>query len=614
MRSQISRNYFVVVYLLSISFVTSEIKSHNDPDASDRIAGRPKLTIRQGTLEGIILVTRQNRSISAFLGIPYAKPPIEHLRFESPLAADAWNETLDASTDPNVCPQLSGDKFIGDEDCLYLNVYTPEIDSVRRSSLLPVMVFIHGGGFERGNGGSAAFSPKYLLDQNIVLITPNYRLGVLGFLSTGDKYAPGNYGLKDMTLALKWVQQNVAEFGGDPEKVTICGQSTGAGTVELLTLSKSTKGLFRSYITTSGSAFSIRSFRPIATYVKRANQLGTFLGCPTGSSVLLIRCLKKLDASTIVNTKHLFYVWEQFPDIIWGPTVEPNIEGSFLVDTPENLYATGQIRDLPWITSVVRDEGLILTAKFYENQKLFEYFLDNSEELMPHILQYHDCVDDEKAYTEALKAYYLNDLTAERSLLLSNFTKLVSDHMYIFPGYNALRQRFRWATSSEYFYNFHYRGVYSYTYKFTGGSTENIGVAHSDDLVYLFPIAETELAKFGKEMSAMDYKMVDIMVKLWTSFARDGTPSITNPHATGYWRPYSRDDNYLLIGNNSDLVVEMQHSFLPERMQFWNRLQTTSKKNTLTDSTPRRLSFLQNIYGYIERFVKTIYILCYDLS
>lgn len=104
------------------------------------------------------------------------------------------------------------------------------------------MVFIHGGEFEKGSGGSSDYGPGYLLDEDVVLVTPNYRLGVLGFLSTGDAVSPGNYGLKDMVLALKWVQKNIANFGGDPSQVTIFGQSAGAVSVELLALSNTTYG------------------------------------------------------------------------------------------------------------------------------------------------------------------------------------------------------------------------------------------------------------------------------------------------------------------------------------------------------------------------------------
>ena len=163
---------------------------------------------------------------------------------------DAWSDVKDATDDGNICPQydISTSEAMGDEDCLNLNVYTPKLDSKKRA----VMVYIHGGAYIMGGGASFFFGPGYLLEQNVVLVTFNYRLGPLGFLATDDKTAAGNQGLLDQVMVLNWVKQNIAKFGGDPDKVTIFGEDSGAASVTLMAMSPLAKGLFHGAIALSG--------------------------------------------------------------------------------------------------------------------------------------------------------------------------------------------------------------------------------------------------------------------------------------------------------------------------------------------------------------------------
>ncbi|XP_046469037.2 carboxylic ester hydrolase-like isoform X2 [Neodiprion pinetum] len=203
----------------------------------------PEVTFSQGNLRGKIMTTTHGRKVSAFLGIPYAQPPVGNKRFANPVPAGGWKGIRNATADGNMCPQLSNIdyvSFVGDEDCLNLNVYTPQISNRKNSSLFPVMAYVFGGRFMTGSIKSSVYSPAYLLNQDVVLVTFNYRLGVLGFLSTGDEVASGNWGLKDQVLALEWVQRNIRHFHGDPDRVTLFGHSSGSACVHLLTLSKLT--------------------------------------------------------------------------------------------------------------------------------------------------------------------------------------------------------------------------------------------------------------------------------------------------------------------------------------------------------------------------------------
>lgn len=151
-------------------------------------------------------------------GIPYAQPPVGPLRFSDPVPHQGWSGVRDASRHGHNCPAGSS----GDEDCLTLNVYSANIIDKR-----PVMVWIHGGAFIMGDGDDGAAGPDHFISEDVVYVTINYRLGILGFLSTGDSAAVGNYGMKDMVLALQWVQNNIVNFGGDPDQVTIFGVSAG---------------------------------------------------------------------------------------------------------------------------------------------------------------------------------------------------------------------------------------------------------------------------------------------------------------------------------------------------------------------------------------------------
>lgn len=151
-------------------------------------------------------------------GIPYAVPPVGNQRWRDPIAHGGWTGVRDGSAHGGSCTDT--------EDCLFLNVYSTSIIDKR-----PVMVWIHGGSFTGGSGDDSTYGPDHLLQEDIVVVTLNFRLGIMGFLSTGDQHAPGNYAMKDILLALRWVQNNILNFGGDPDNVTIFGESSGGCTV-----------------------------------------------------------------------------------------------------------------------------------------------------------------------------------------------------------------------------------------------------------------------------------------------------------------------------------------------------------------------------------------------
>ncbi|PSN29711.1 Venom carboxylesterase-6 [Blattella germanica] len=205
-----------------------------------------EITINQGMLKGSL--SRSKKDFCAYTGIPYGEPPLGNLRFRAPRPLKSWEGVLDATKEGNICWQpASFDKYLGDEDCLFINVYTPNLkSSVER--ILPVMFWIPPGEFYTENNYRSSYEPDLFVDKDILLVTFNYRVGAFGFLSTQDDEAPGNYGMKDQILALHWVRDNIKAFGGDPSRVTIAGISSGAASVHFLLLSPLAKDIMDSTI------------------------------------------------------------------------------------------------------------------------------------------------------------------------------------------------------------------------------------------------------------------------------------------------------------------------------------------------------------------------------
>ncbi|XP_069689984.1 juvenile hormone esterase-like isoform X2 [Periplaneta americana] len=203
--------------------------------------GKCLVSKQEASVQGSQMTSRNGRNFCSFRGMPYAAPPVGPLRFKAPQPVDFWNKKWNATVDGPMCIQKTK-PIVGQEDCLYLNVYTP-LTTFPSVQTFPVIVYFHGGSMEKGSGVSTLYHPKYFLDKDIVLVTINYRLGVFGFISTGDDEAPGNFGLKDQVAALRWVRDNIAELGGDPNKVTLQGQSAGAQSINYHMFSPLSRGL-----------------------------------------------------------------------------------------------------------------------------------------------------------------------------------------------------------------------------------------------------------------------------------------------------------------------------------------------------------------------------------
>jgi len=306
--------------------------------------GETDVTARAIATESGRVIGVPSDAADAFLGIPFAAAPVGALRWAAPEPFGCFDADFQASALGPRCPQLDTDEttVIGNEDCLHLNVWTPtaRADDAR----MPVLFFIHGGGNAVGSAVDPLYDGSDLARQGVVVVAANYRLGALGFLLQDG--VPTNLAVRDQLAALSWVKRNVSAFGGDPDNVTVFGESAGAvNTCTLLGVPEAS-GLLHRAIVQSGSC----RHRSQATYAEQMGAFTTNAGCAGSSDV--VGCLRALDAATIVSTEPT-----GFPSVAglgqaWGP----HVDGALLPASTEDQMADGTSLRVPWIIGSNRDE------------------------------------------------------------------------------------------------------------------------------------------------------------------------------------------------------------------------------------------------------------------
>ena len=317
-----------------------------------------------GSIEGLVTSYPNSsgsfKSVSKFLGVPFAAPPIGELRFKAPQPPKEWKpKVYSAKTHGSICLQMESfasfynnylklftESPVYDEDCLYLDIYTPNVNLS-----LPVMVYIHGGAYEFG---TAVTSPSDILAlQGLVVVIMQYRLGPFGFLTTGNSAAPGNFGMLDQVEALKWIKDNIANFGGNPNKVTIFGQSAGGTSVSLHLMSPLSKDLFHQAIAESGVDLSSFAIQPTSFGVSNAAKLAEKLSCAVKDQNAMVNCLREKEASDIKKAADSIAAdasanAQSLPVYLtWAPIVDKN----FLHDTPRNLRYKRNFKSVPFMIS-----------------------------------------------------------------------------------------------------------------------------------------------------------------------------------------------------------------------------------------------------------------------
>ncbi|XP_015705900.1 acetylcholinesterase-like [Coturnix japonica] len=311
---------------------------------------RPEVRTTTGSIRGLLVPAGPPGVMAAaFLGIPYAIPPIGSLRFRPPVPITTpWGGVRDTDTQPYACYQMIDTTFPGfegsemwnpnremNEDCLYLNVWTPK----RKPYKAPVLVWVYGGGFYSGSVSLDVYDGRYLaVAEDAIVISMNYRVGSIGFLAlVGYRDAPGNVGLWDQRLALQWIRVNAEAFGGDPNRVTLFGESAGAASIGLHLLSPYSKGLFNRAVLQSGSPNGPWATIGAAEGRRRAALLGKAVGCPYGNETELVGCLKGVDALRLVEGEGEVLP----PQSVFRFAFVPVVDGEFLIDSPEVMLGAG---------------------------------------------------------------------------------------------------------------------------------------------------------------------------------------------------------------------------------------------------------------------------------
>jgi para-nitrobenzyl esterase len=467
------------------------------------VAYADSLTVKteQGKVHG---KTINDGKVRAYLGLPYAAPPVGNLRWKAPEPPAKWKGARDASQYGAHCAQghVFDDQVFQDsgpsEDCLFLNVYSPS--SAKKNSDLPVMFWIHGGGYSGGGSSEPRHNGDFLPTKGVVLVTINYRLGVLGFLATDDlaKEAngpAGNYGLLDMAAALRWVKANIKQFGGNPDNVTIFGESAGSFAVSTLMASPMTQGLFQKAIGESGGAFG--EGLATATLEAREKEDGAWVDS------LGVKSLDELRA--IPTAKILAAAKDKkggFP---------PVIDGIMLTEPVADTYAAGKQAHVPLLAGWNRDEGSFsadgMTA---ENWK--EFADKHFNERAAAFLKLYPGDTDEQAVTSAIA--------------------FGGDSFIAFGTWKWLEAHRKTGQSPVYRYHFELAAPPS---KFHPGSF----AFHSDDIEYVFGTLAT---RPGAVWRSEDWKLSEQFIGYWTNFAKSGDP---NGPGLPAWPKYDKDDSLI---------------------------------------------------------------------
>uniref|UniRef100_A0A4X2KSU2 Carboxylic ester hydrolase n=1 Tax=Vombatus ursinus TaxID=29139 RepID=A0A4X2KSU2_VOMUR len=477
-------------------------------------------TTEYGQIQGTqISIKGIDKVVNVFLGIPFAKPPVGSLRFSPPQSLDSWSNVRDATTHSPVCLQdvtPLGKMAVAmkvnipipsnSEDRLYLNIYVP--DHTKDGDRLPVMVWIHGGGLAFG---SASMYDGSILStsQNVVVVTIQYRLGVLGFFSTGDEYAPGNWGYLDQVAALRWVQKNIAHFGGDPGRVTIFGESAGGMSVSSHVLSPMSKGLFHRVIMESSVAI-------LPGLISSSSEMVTanLSACDRHSSASMVQCLRnKSEGEILAITKHF-------------KIIPVAVDGQFLPKHPEELLAAGEFHHVPSIIGVNNHEygclSFLSLAHFIDKELKQTRFNDLPRGIPPKLGQ-------------LMIEEYLRD-TEDPGEYRAQFQEIMGDFLFVIPSLKVAK--YQHSNSPVYFYEFQHRPSV-----LTDVKPDFVKADHGDELPFVF--GTPLLGEGTEEEQLLSHRIMNLI----------------------HWPVYDQKEEYLPL----NLQLSVGKSLRKDKWEFWTK-------------------------------------------
>uniref|UniRef100_A0A8D2K0W6 Bile salt-activated lipase n=1 Tax=Theropithecus gelada TaxID=9565 RepID=A0A8D2K0W6_THEGE len=514
-------------------------------------------------------------SVDIFKGIPFAAPT---KALENPQPHPGWQGTLKAKSFKKRCLQatITQDSTYGDEDCLYLNIWVPQ-DRKQVSRDLPVMIWIYGGAFLMGSGHGANFLSNYLYDGeeiatrgNVIVVTFNYRVGPLGFLSTGDANLPGNYGLRDQHMAIAWVKRNIAAFGGDPNNITLFGESAGGASVSLQTLSPYNKGLIRRAISQSGVALSpwVIQKNPLFWAKKVAEKVG----CPVDDTAKMAKCLKVTDPRALTLAYKMPLAGMEYPMLYYLGFI-PVIDGDFIPDDPINLYANAA--DIDYIAGINNMDGHLFASidmpVINKNNKEVteeDFYKLVSGFTMTKGLRGAKTTFD--VYTES----WAQDPSQENKK--KTVVDFETDILFLVPTEIALAQHRANAKSAK-----------TYSYLFSHPSRmptypKWMGADHADDIQYVFGKPFATPSGYRPQ----DRTVSKAMIAYWTNFAKTGDPNMGHSAVPTHWEPYTLENgSYLEITKKMD-GSSVKRGLRTNFLRYWTLTYVALPTVTDQEATP----------------------------
>ncbi len=446
------------------------------------------VTVEQGALEGKTLAS----GVRVWLGVPFAKAPVRELRWKAPQPAAKWAGTYHADRAAPMCLQPMRSRMMNhyfgneaiSEDCLYLNIWAPPT-----GNKLPVVVWIYGGAFNVGSASMANYSGEGLAEKGVVRVNLAYRVGPMGFLAHPDLTTEGgghsgNYGLMDQVAGLEWVKRNIASFGGDPDNVTIMGQSAGSMSVALLQIDQKAKGLFHKIVGMSGSPFGgMMSPVPLTEGEARGSALQAKLGAAS------VEAMRDVAGDRILAAANA------------NPAGSIVIDGAHIIGSPEMVFQTGRNSTAPIMLGFTRDERF---ANLGPAQTVAEY-----EAVVR-------AAFPAKA-AAILKAYPAKDeASVQRALVDLMRDMSVGKQMHLWAKAN---------TASTYGYFFTRRQPYTAGITFSDHDPATVGAYHTGEVPYFLRSLESlNLFRKTRDWSAEDRALSDVMSQAIISFAKTGSP------------------------------------------------------------------------------------------
>ncbi len=452
----------------------------------------PDVTIDAGPLRA---AARDTQGVLSFKGIPYAAPPLGDLRWRAPQPVKPWQDARDATQPGSRClappGEITPEVTPKNEDCLYLNVWTAaRADDERR----PVMVWIHGGGFVHGSGVEAYNDGSHLAAKGVVDVSFNYRIGVMGFLAQsaldGEGQPSGNFGLQDQIAVLHWVHTNIAKFGGDPNNVTVFGESAGSMSVGLLMTSPLARGLFERAAGESGAFWDsqLGSMRTHAQALARGNALAERLA---HGSIAELRALPADDVIAKASKGFEEPVTQAF---------SPSIDGSLLPEAPAAAFEQGHQIDVPLLAGYNEREGYLFLRRALPHATPAEFkeaaAAQFGADKLPVFLKAYPANTDAEAATSA--------------------EDLIGDLAIRAQTWDWLQLARRTGKAPVYGYEFNYKSAYS------------LMAVHSADIDFVFNTLQPQRFVRGAPEAApdaRDHQLAEQMSSYWTNFARTGNPN-----------------------------------------------------------------------------------------